>query len=293
MNDMEYIFHILIMVNIYVIITVSTSFLVGFGGLISLGQAAFYGLGAYLTAFALMQLNLPMIPTIILIIILAGGISFLIGKTSLHLVGDYFILATLAFQLIVFTILYNWTSVTKGPYGIAGIPEPELFGMIQIDGIIPFLILSTVLMLIVLGIFYRLMHSPFGRSLKGMRDDSTALQSLGKNPKKLKIQAFILAGSFTALSGFIYASYVSYIDPTSFNLDEAIFIISAVLIGGTGNIKGPAAGAVVVVILPEILRFLGMPESIAANMRMIIYGLILIVLMHFRTEGLAGKYKLK
>ncbi len=108
-----------------------------------------------------------------------------------------------------------------------------------------------------------------------MRDDNIAAVSLGRNTTKLRIQAFVISGAFAAISGFLFATYISYIDPTSFTIDESIFIISAVLIGGTGNIKGPVIGAIFVVILPEALRFVGLPDSIAANMRMIIYGLIL------------------
>ena len=289
---MNYILHIVIMINIYVILTVTTNLLVGFANLLSIGQAAFYGIGAYITAYALIGLGLSLIPTILLAMIVTGLFGFIIGYVALRLDGDYFVLATLGFQIIVFTILYNWIDVTKGPYGIPGIPAPKLFGVMEISGIIPFFILSTILSVFVSFIFYKLIFLPYGRALKAMRDDNLSMLSLGKNITKLKIWTFVIASAFTAISGFLFASYISYIDPTSFNLDEAIFIISAVLIGGTGNIKGPVIGAVFVVVLPELLRFVGMPDSIAANMRMIIYGLTLIVLMMFRSQGIAGQYKI-
>jgi len=196
----------------------------------------------------------------------------------------------LGFQIIIYTVLYNWISVTKGPFGIPGIPAPEILGTFKVTGIVGFLILSLILLGIVLFIFYRLIHSPFGRALKGVRDDEIAMLSLGRNVAKLKIQVFTIASAFSAISGFLFASYITYIDPTSFNIDESIFIISAVLIGGTGNIKGPFIGAVFVVLLPEILRFVGLPDSIAANMRMIIYGLALCLFMYLRPQGIAGEY---
>jgi len=281
------------MINIYIILTTSTNLLVGMTNLLSLGQAALYGIGAYLAVLALMALHLSLLPTLIFVILGTSLLSLLVAYPSLRLRGDYFVLATLGFQLIVFTILYNWVSVTKGPYGIPGIPSLVLFGDIIISGIIPYLILSSIFAIGVIIIFYKLIHSPFGRALKAVRDDELSAQAIGRNVTALKIWAFVVSSGFIGISGLLYASYVSYIDPTSFNLDEAIFILSAVIIGGTGNIKGPIVGAVFVVVLPELLRFVGLPDSVAANLRQIIYGLMIIILMRLRPQGLAGEYALK
>ncbi len=279
------------MINIYLILTVSTNLMVGLSNLLSIGQAAFYGIGAYVTALALKTLGLSFFPSVILAIVITLLFAIIVGYISLKMEGDYFILATLGIQIIVFTILNNWIAVTMGPYGIPGIPSPKLFGYIEIKGIESFLMVSTAFSAITIFFFHRLIKSPFGRDLKGLRDDSISMIALGKNITKLKIQSFVISSSFAAISGFIYASYISYIDPTSYNLDESIFIISAVLIGGTGNIKGPIIGAIFVVALPELLRFVGLPDSIAANMRMIIYGLTLVIIMRYRSQGLAGVYK--
>ena len=289
---MDYFIHILIIINIYIILTVSSNLLVGLANLLSLGQAAFYGVGAYLTVLALMKLGFTLIPAILFAVILTALLALVLGYISIRFEGDYFVLATLGFQIIIYTVLYNWITVTRGPYGIPGIPPPALFGKLKIDSIYLFLVFSSLLSVLSIGFFYRLIHSPFGRALRAMKDDKLALLSLGRNIRSLKIKTFVLAAAFAALAGFLYATYISYIEPTSFNLDESIFIVSAVLIGGTGNIKGPVLGAVFVVILPEILRFVGLPDSIAANMRMIIYGLSLIVLMYYRPQGIAGNIKL-
>ncbi|MBI9030782.1 branched-chain amino acid ABC transporter permease [bacterium] len=290
---MNYFFHIIIMINIYIVLTVSSNLLVGMTNLLSLGQAAFYGIGAYFSVLALTTLNLPLIPSLIVAMLATGVFSLLLALTSLRLKNDYFVLSTLGFQIITFSVLYNWISVTKGPYGIPGIPAPKLLGIFQVSGIIPFLIFSTVMSLFTIFIFYYLINSPFGRLLKAMREDELALITLGKNITSLKIQTFAISSSFIAIAGFLYATYVTYIDPSSFNLDESIFILSALLIGGLGNIKGPVVGSIFVILLPEILRFVGLPDSIAANMRQIIYGLILIILMRFKPEGLAGNYRIK
>jgi branched-chain amino acid transport system permease protein len=287
---MDYLLHIIIMINIYVIITVSTSFMVGMANLFTLGQAAFYGIGAYMAVWGLMGLGLSLIPTLLLAMLVTALFGYLLGLAAARLKGDYFVLATLGFQMIVFTVLYNWVELTKGPYGIPGIPSPKLFGIIEISGIYQYTILSLILAVFTALVFKRLIYSPFGRALRAMRDDPVSITSLGRNVTRLKIQTLVVSSAFIALSGLLYATYVSYIDPTSFNLDEAIFIISAVIIGGTGNIKGPVLGAVFVVVLPELLRFLGMPDSVAANMRMIIYGLAIVVFMYYQPQGIQGKY---
>jgi branched-chain amino acid transport system permease protein len=290
---MEYVIHLIILINIYIILTTSSNLLVGLTNLLSLGQAALYGIGAYLSVLALMVFHWPLIPTLLFSMIITSLLSLLLAWPSLRLKGDYFLLATLGFQLIVFTILYNWVSVTRGPYGIPGIPAPKLLNNIEISGLWAFFVLSLVLVVVVVFLFHNLIHSPFGRALKGIRDDELSMQALGKNVTALKIQAFVISSAFIAISGFLYATYVSYIDPTSFNLDESFFILSALIVGGLGNIRGPVIGALVVILLPEALRFIGLPDSVAANMRQIIYGLALIVLMRFRPQGIAGNYSIK
>jgi len=290
---MDYAFHILIIINIYIILTTCTNLLVGMTNLLSMGQAALYGIGAYFAVLALIVFHWSLLPTLLFVMAMTALFSLMVAYPSLRLKGDYFVLATLGFQLIVFTILYNWISVTKGSYGITGIPSPVLIGGITISGKFPYFVLSVVLAGGVVLIFNRLFYSPFGRALKAVRDDELSALALGRNVTALKIWAFVIASAFIGIAGFLYASYVSYIDPTSFNLDEAIFILSAVIIGGTGNIKGPIIGAVFVVILPELLRFIGLPDSVAANIRQIIYGLAIIILMRLRPQGLAGEYELK
>ena len=256
-------------------------------------QAAFYGIGAYIGTLFLMQFNYSFVLIAIVVMFFTGAFSLLISYASARLKDDYFIIATMGFQLIVYTILYNWTDVTRGPYGIPGIPGIKLLRIIEISGIYGYLCLSLVMMAIVVLLFRHLINSPFGRALNAVRADEMTAQALGRNTIRLKSMAFFISAAFTGLAGTIYASYVSYIDPTSFTLDESIFIISALFIGGIGNTKGPVLGAVFVVLLPELLRFVGLPDSIAANLRQIIYGLALILVMFYRPQGILGKTILK
>lgn len=363
---MEYILHIGIMINIYILLVLSANLPIGMANLLTLGQAAFYGIGAYISAFFLMQFNLPFIVVALAVMLLTGLFSCLVSYASIKLKGDYFVLATLGFQMIVYTVLYNWTDVTRGPYGVPGIPSITFAGVAGIsqmryfmmiislliavivsvrsfavakqiivrsrqeirkwkrillivlewftvlfvnayywfcfiagfwvgDGSQTFgyVVFANVVVLVTILLFRSIKYSPYGRVLRALRDDEPSVAAMGRNPVAFKSWAFFLSAAFSGLAGLIYASYVSYIDPTSFTLDESIFIISALFIGGTGNIRGSILGALFVVVLPEILRFVGMPDAIAANMRQIIYGLALIVVMYFRPQGLWGETEIK
>lgn len=291
---MEYLLHIGIMLCIYVILVLSTNLTVGMANLLTMCQAAFYGIGAYIGTFFLMQFNLPFVVIAIIVMALTGLTSIVISYASVKLKGDYFILATLGFQMIVYAILYNWISVTRGPYGIPGIPAIKLFGVWSINGIHSYFFLSLVLVMAVVWFFRHLQRSPYGRMLKAIRTDELSSQALGRNTIQLKSWAFFISAAFAGLAGVVYASYVSFIDPTSFTLDESIFIITALFIGGIGSrVWGAVVGAAVVVILPELLRFVGLPDSVAANLRQIIYGIVLIVLMFVKPQGLLGDATVK
>lgn len=286
---MEYILHIVIMLNIYIMLVLSANLPVGMARLLTLCQAAFYGIGAYISAFFLMQFNLPFIVVALAVMTMTGAFSWVVSLASVKLKKDYFILATLGFQMIAYTILYNWTDVTRGAYGIAGIPGIRLFGIVELSSVWAYASLTFVSMGLVVMVFHLIKSSPYGRLLKAMRTDELSAQAVGRNTVVARSWAFFISAAVSGLAGLFYASYVSYIDPTSFTLDESIFIISALFIGGVGNIRGSILGAFFVVILPEVLRSVGMPDDVAANMRQIIYGLSLIIVMYFRPRGLAGE----
>jgi branched-chain amino acid transport system permease protein len=281
------------MLNIYILLVLSANLPVGLANLLSICQAAFYGIGAYFSAYFLMRFSLPFIVTATIVMALTGICSLVVSFASVKLKGDYFVLATLAFQMIVFTVLYNWTDVTRGPYGIPGIPSVKLLGIRSVSGVYGYFILTSILSVIVIWLFKRLKFSPYGRVLTAIRSDEQSVASLGRNPVRFKTWAFFISAGFSGLAGLIYASYISYIDPTSFTIDESIFILTALFIGGIGNIKGPVFGAVFVVLLPEILRFVGLPDAVAANLRQIIYGLALVLTMYYRPQGLWGKIVLR
>lgn len=290
---MEYIYHIVIMLNIYIMLVLSANLTIGLANLLTMCQAAFYGIGAYIGTFFLMQFHVPLVVIIAVVALVTGAFSLLVSYASVKLKGDFFVLATMGFQLIVYTILYNWTPVTRGPYGIPGIPGIRILGIWEVSGVYGYLAISIILAAATVYVFHRLHNSPYGRELRAIKADELMVQSMGRDTVAAKAWAFFISAAVAGVAGVIYASYVSYIDPTSFTLNESIFIISALFIGGIGNVKGPIFGALFVVLLPELLRFVGLPDAIAANLRQIIYGLSLILVVYFRPQGLFGKTVLK
>jgi len=287
---MNYVLHIITMINIYIILALSLNLLVGYNGLLSLCQAAFYGIGAYISTLVIMETGIGFIPAILISLVGSALLSLLISIPSIRLKGDYFVLSSLGFQIIVFTILYNWVDITRGPYGIPGIPRPEIFGF-TINSVASYSLFSGIFALICAFLIYLIGNSPFGRVLKAIREDEMATLSLGKNVVRFKITCFAISAAFASISGALFAGYMRYIDPTSFTLMESVFILSIIVIGGTGNIKGPILGAILLLVLPELIRFLNLPVSIAPNIRQIIYGLLIILIMRFRPRGILGEYQ--
>ncbi len=240
----------------------------------------------------MVNLGLAFLPSLLASALISGILSLLISLPAWRFKGDYFVILSLSVQVALFSIMYNWTGLSNGPFGITGISNPVILGnrFVTLDNI--FMLFSGLTIICGLIIFI-LLRSPWGRVLKAMRDDELAARGLGKNTRLLKLQAFFTASAFIAVAGGMYASYVSYIDPTSFTLDESILMLSMVIIGGTGNFKRPIVGAITLIAIPEILRFLQLPDPIAANVRLLSYGLLLIIMVHIRLQGLAGEYRFK
>lgn len=287
---MRYPLHIANMMCIYAILALSLNLLVGYTGLPSLCHAAFFGIGAYIYTLTTLGTGTPFFGAAAVSIVGAVLLSFFISLPSLRLSGDYFVLASLAFQTIIFSVLHNWVELTQGPFGIPDIPSPSILTF-RLDTPARYLLLSVAVTVASAVLLHWLGRSPFGRVLKAIREDEIAVVSLGKNTKVFKIVAFAIAGGFAGLAGAIFAGYIGYIDPTSFTLTESVFIISLVIVGGSGNTLGPIIGTFILLLLPEVLRSIGIPDSIAPNLRLIIYSVLIVLVMRFRPQGLAGEYR--
>jgi len=289
---MEYLLHILIIAGIYIILTLSLNLIVGYTGLPALGHAAFSCIGAYTSS--LLALNMGMSPWIGLLIgaCVAAFSGVVIGYPAVRLKGDYLALATFGLGVIVYSIAKNWVSLTRGPMGLPGIPGFSILGF-GLSEIWSYLLLVSVFVILTIFVIKRIVSSPFGRILKSIREDEIASESLGKDTTKYKLLVFIIGAFFAGIAGSLYAHYITFIDPSSFTVMESITILLMVILGGMGSISGSVFGALILVVLPELLRFIGMPSSIAAPMRQMIYGLLLVVLMVKRPQGIMGAYRFK
>ena len=288
---MDYFVHIAILIGIYSILAVSLNLVVGFTGLLSITQAAFYGIGADSTAILLTYFGMNFLLSIVVGMIVTAIISFAIGYVLSKFDGDYFALGSFGFNIIVFSIFLNWQSLTRGPLGIPGITKPVLFGFDFSSNSI-----YLILVIIFAGLTFLLSEfitkSSFGRVLKAIREDEKVIQVFGYNTLFFKLTIFVIGAMIASLAGSLYASYITYVDPSSFNLSESIFVLAIIILGGLANNKGAVLGAVCLIVLPEALRFVGFPSDIAAQMRQVTYGLILVLLMLYRPQGLMGEYKL-
>lgn len=288
---MEYLIHIAIIFSIYGILALSLNLIVGYTGLLSAAHAALYGIGAYTVAILGTKLGISFFPALIMGILAAMLVSLLIGITVSRFKDDFYVLATLGMTTIVGNLFLNLQSITRGPLGIPGIDRPSI-GTFVFSENAAFLGLALVLLGFVYLFSEYLAKSSFGRVLKAIREDEEALQVFGYKTHYFKLIVFMIGGGLAAVAGGLYASYITFIDPYTFSVAESVLMISMIILGGLANNRGALLGAFIIVLLPEALRFVGFPSDIAAQMRQVIYGLMLVVLMIYRPQGMIGEYKL-
>jgi branched-chain amino acid transport system permease protein len=280
----SYIMRILILSGIYVILAVSLNLLTGYTGQVSLGHAAFYGIGAYTSALLSIHFNLSFPVTALSGGLVAALFGLLLGLPTLRLNGTYLSIVTLGFCEITRLIELNWMGLTRGPMGLIGIPFPKIFGWV-VDNDAEYFYLILILVIATIVTINNLIKSRSGRALISIREDELAAEAMGINVLKYKVIAFTIAAFFAGIAGSFYAHYASFIDPQSFTFDESILILSIVILGGMGSNLGAAVGAIILVTIPEMLR--GLQEY-----RMLIYGAVLVVMMLGRPQGIFGDLKI-
>ena len=286
-----YIIHLLILIGIYAILAISLNLSMGFTGLLNIGHVAFYGIGAYTSALLALNLGVPFWPSLLIAGIVASFFGFLLAIPTLKLKGDYFAIATLGFAIVIENIFKNWISLTRGPLGLPGIPKPGIFGF-SISGF-SYLVLVAFFLLVVYLFSRHITNAPFGRVLKAIREDELAASSLGKNVVKYKTQILMISAFFAGIAGSLYAHYITFIDPSSFTIFESILIISMIIVGGLASIRGAVVGAIILVLLPEPLRFLPLPSFAIGALRQMIYAGLLVYLLIKKPKGILGEFTFK
>jgi len=277
----DYIVRVLIMSGIFLILTLSLNLVTGYTGQFCLGWAAFYGIGAYTSALLVMKLGFSFWLSMPLAGLMSALFGILLGIPTMRLKDIYLAITTLGFGEIIRLIMLNWTDLTRGSMGLPGIPSPTIFSY-EFSSNIPYYYLILALVLITIFSVRRIIDSRVGRALIAIREDDLAAKTMGIDITGYKVLAFAVGAFFAGIAGAFYAHYTSFIDPHTFSFSESITILAMVVLGGMGSIWGSILGAVVLTVAPEALRGL-------SDYRMIIFGLIMMIVMLVRPQGIMGK----
>ncbi|HWR67738.1 MAG TPA: branched-chain amino acid ABC transporter permease [Desulfomonilia bacterium] len=277
-----YFLHVAIMVGIFSILSLSLNVIVGFAGLVSLGHAAFFGIGAYLSGILMIKgLSFPEA------FLASGAITSVLGLClalpALRVKDDYLAIVTLGFGIIMMLVFMN-LDITGGPDGLTGIPPATLWGHV-LSGKSSFLTMTYAVLSVMIVSVSTLKRSRIGRAWAAIRDNDVTASFMGINTAYYKVIAFMTSSFWAGLAGSLYAHYTAYISPPTFGMHTSIMILSMVVLGGIGSITGALLGAALLVLLPEVLRPLAAYQDI-------IYGSLLVLLMIFRPQGIMGRVKI-
>ncbi len=286
---MDFWFSYIALAEIYVLLGLSTNLLVGIAGIFSVSQAAVFGVGAYIVAhFLLAPEPLPFLLALAIAAVCCIALNIIVTLPSLRVSGDYFVVTSFGIQLLATAVFTNWTAGTGGANGLPGIPPPDVFGY-DLQTTPQLTALCTVGVVLGCLAFFLIMRAPFGRLLRAIREDELAVAAAGKNVLRAKVSAAAMAGAFAGVAGGLYATFLSFIDPSSFDLDASILLLTMVVVGGARTLAGSIIGPFLLLALPQMLSLVEIPTTIAAAARQLIYGVLLILFMLFRPQGLAGE----
>lgn len=276
--------HILSLTMIYAIFTLGQNVVTGWAGMLTLGQAAFVGMGAYASVLLTMRLGVPWPVACLAAGVVAGVTGALLSIPCLRVKADFLSLVTIAFNQIFFVVANNWMDLTRGPMGIPAVPAMNVFGWVAKTPAQQFwLILGiTAVLFVLVG---RLTRGPIGRAWKMIRDDEIAAGALGVNVTGYKVLAFGVGCFLCGLGGGIYAHYMRFVSPDMFKLEESLLLMQMAILGGLASMPGTALGAFLMIALPEALRS---SEPWLITARPGIAGAMLVLMMIFRPNGILG-----
>ncbi|MBI1820325.1 MAG: branched-chain amino acid ABC transporter permease [Nitrospirae bacterium] len=276
---------VLTMAGLYIVLALGLNIVVGFAGLLDLGYAAFYAVGAYSYALISTHFHLSFWLALPVGAFFSGCFGFALGVITLRLKGDYLAITTLGFIQILHLVLNNWDSVTHGPKGILGVSHPQIGGFSFTQPVHYYYLILVIVFIAIVSI-QRINYSRIGRAWIAIREDEIAAESMGLNTTKLKVFAFVLGASWAGIAGTFFAGKFGFVSPESFTFFESILILSMVVLGGIGSIPGVVLGALILIILPEALRQV-------SEYRMLVFGLAMILMMVLRPQGMIGNIRRK
>lgn len=265
--------HLLIMAAIFTILAVSLGVVIGYAGLLSLGHAAFFGIGAYTSALLFLHFGLSMWWGMLAAAVLASSVAFLLGALILRVRGNRFVIVTIAFAEIMRLVAHNWVDVTRGQMGLAGIlpPRLELAGhVVDLNVKENFYYVAVLIAALSIFALSRIARSPLGWGFLALRENETLGESIGVSAYRHAMIVFVIGAFFAGIAGSLYAHYINFIGPDLFYFSYTTIMLVMVVMGGLGTIVGPFIGALVFTLLPEYLR-------VASEYRLVFFGAILIV----------------
>ena len=269
--------YLMTLLCVYLMAVFGLNLIVGYAGQMSIGQAAFYGIGAY-CAGILLKLGVPFFIVLPTAAVACFAVGLVLGFPALRVQHHYLAFATLGFNVLVFLVMRNEEKLTGGTFGISNIPRPSLFGY-SLDGSLAFFYFSYASAIILALVLWWLLRSPWGRAFAALRDNPIRAESTGVNITAYTLLAFAIGAACAGIGGVYLAALVNFIEPGQFHLSVSLMMLLAVIVGGSGRFFGPVLGSVIVVLLPEWLRFL-------QDWYLAIFGFAVIVLMVFLPGGL-------
>src|SRR6266550_2340236 len=280
----------LIVCAINIMLAIGLDFILGYAGQLNLGHSAFYGIGAYASTLLVMKLGVPFWVAFVFGMVLSGAAGMALSIFAVRLRGHYLAIASLGFAVIIHQILLNWISLTQGPLGIYAIPPPPALAIPGLPAIsfrnpVALFYLVAGFTLLAYFILDQLVRSPIGETLTAVREDDISAASLGINAAAWKVFAFGVGSAVAGAAGCFYATFVGTLVPDAFFITESFTILSMVIVGGMGTLIGPVFGAILLTLLPELLRGIG-------DLRLVVYGVLVTLVVLFMPGGLVQAARL-
>jgi len=277
--------YLLTLCSVYLMATFGLNLTVGYAGQMSLGQAAFFGIGAYIAAIAL-KAGVPFLLVLVIAAVVCFAVGLALGFPALRVQHHYLAFATLGFNVLVFLIMRNEEKITGGTFGIAAIPRPTILG-VSFEGHVAFFYFTLVSLILLAGFLWWLLRSPWGRAFAALRDNPIRAESLGVNITAYTLLAFAIGAACAGIGGVYYAALVEFIEPGPFHFSTSLMMLLAVIVGGSGRFFGPVVGTIIIILLPELLRASNMEAlKFMQKWYLVFFGVAVVILMVWLPGGI-------
>lgn len=281
-----YLIFIITLIAIWSMVALAYALPVGYAGMLHLGHIGLFGVGAY-TAALLIVAGAPFWVVVPAAGLAGGAVGFLLALPARRIKAEHYALITLGALFVIFSILLNWISVTRGPFGVTGIHRPDGFAEPA-----SFLALVAAALVVMAAFVHRVTSSPFGKALEAVRDDDLVAESLGKPVAKLRIACLVVSAVLVGIAGAFYAPFLQFINTQLFWLDNAVWVLAALVIGGLASFPGALIGMAALFLIFEPIRFIDLPLELVGPLRFMIFSLLLLLVVLFRPKGLLGRAQL-